>query len=291
MEKYPFDFSIKCADINVGLIGNGIQESRSPLMHMKEASAQGLSLHYRLFDLEGSRQNDSMLPALLDEIEAIGYRGVNVTHPYKQAIIAYLDELSNEAADLGAVNTVVFEKGKRYGHNTDWSGFYISFIKALTGVVTDKVLQLGAGGAGSAVAYALARTGVEALSIYDLDRIRANNLALRLSLQFPAIKISVPENIESVLPFASGVINTTPVGMKSYPGIPLPATLLLPQHWVVDVIYFPLETALLELARELGCKTMDGSGMAIHQAAEAFRLFTGREADAKRMSGFFSNAR
>jgi len=288
MHKYLPELKADNADIRVGLIGAGIQKSRSPFMHMQEAKAQALSLNYRLFDLEQLRCDQSALPYLLEEIQAAGYAGVNITHPCKQQVIEYLDTLSAEAGDLGAVNTVIFRDGKRAGHNTDWSGFYNSFSGGLPGAAIDNILQLGAGGAGSAVAYALARMGAGILSIFDTDADRAAGLADRLRDRFNDIDIRTLHNLDTVTADIDGLVNTTPVGMKNHPGLPLPASMLTPRFWVAEVIYFPLETELLSRARESACRILDGSGMAIHQAAEAFRLFTGKPADPDRLALLFA---
>lgn len=287
MHEYLPELKTDNADIRVGLIGAGIRKSRSPFMHMQEAKAQGLSLNYRLFDLEQRGRDQSALPRLLDEIQAAGYAGVNITHPCKQQVIEYVDTLSDEAADLGAVNTVIFRDGRCAGHNTDWSGFNNSFRSGLPGAAIGSVLQLGAGGAGSAVAYAFARMGVELLKIFDTDKSRASLLRERLYTRFDDIEISTLETLDEATAGIDGLVNTTPVGMEGHPGMPLPAVMLTSRLWVAEVIYFPLETELLSRARETGCKTLDGGGMAIHQAAEAFRLFTGKRADTDRLARFF----
>lgn len=258
-------------------------------MHMREAAAQGFSLEYRLFDLEPADYDDSTLPDLLAAIENAGYAGVNITHPCKQAVINHLDQLSADAADLGAVNTVIFQDNRRIGHNTDWSGFYRGFHKTLAGVPANRILQLGAGGAGSAVAYALARSGVSSMLIYDLDTDKSSLLVQRLVKLFPNIEIMIPDSLEKLTTGIDGIINTTPVGMEKHPGLPLPEQYVQSRYWFADVIYFPLQTELLRLARERTCVTMDGTGMAINQAVEAFRLFTGREANAERMADTFFN--
>jgi len=289
MRKYLSIQGDNNADVKVGLIGSGIQESRSPLMHMREAEAQNFSLNYDLFDLDNFDDNPVDLEGLLDEIENAGYTGTNVTHPCKQAIIEFLDEVTIEALDLGAVNTILFKEGKRFGHNTDWQGFYASLNITLPDVAKKSVLQLGAGGAGSAVAYALAKTGVKTIYIYDLDEDKAKALINRLTNIFDDIIFINPENIKSVAKKCDGIINATPVGMKKYPGLPFPSEYLSPEHWLADVIYFPLETELLKVARNLDCKMLDGSGMAIHQACEAFKLFTGKQANVDRMAQTFFN--
>jgi shikimate dehydrogenase len=288
MRRYLPELTANDHGIHVGLIGSGIQESRSPLMHMREARAQGFELDYHLFDIAQLDCDAGALPYLLDEIENAGFAGVNITHPCKQDVIKFLDRLSDDADDLGAVNTVIFGGDIRFGYNTDWLGFYRSFHRGLPGVPVNSLLQLGAGGAGSAVAYALVKTGVHQLNIFDVDLDKAERLADKLAAKSGKTVIKVLDEPGDKITGMDGIVNTTPVGMQAHPGLPLPAELLTPAHWVADVIYFPMETELLRIARQRGCRTLDGSGMAIHQAAGAFRLFTGKQADIDRLSRFFS---
>jgi shikimate dehydrogenase len=253
----------------VGLIGAGIDASLSPALHEAEAAALGLDYEYRLLELEGHT-----LPELLGAARAEGFSGVNVTHPCKQDVVALLDALSPEAAALDAVNTVVFSGGRAVGHNTDASGFAESFRRGLPDAALDKVVVLGAGGAGSAVAHAARRLGVRDLVIVDVDSARAAALANRLGARTGAL-----DQVQD----ADGLIHATPTGMAAHPGLPLPEHLLRPGLWVAEVVYRPLETELLRRAREVGCRTLDGGGMAVMQAAGALELFTGRTPDRERM--------
>ncbi|GAN80565.1 shikimate dehydrogenase [Acidocella aminolytica] len=274
--------------ILLGLIGEGIGPSRTPRMQMAEGKAQGLNIRYDLFDLSALNLNVSDLPKLLTDIEAAGYAGVNVTHPCKQAVIPLLNELSADAQALGAVNTVLLRDGRRIGHNTDWSGFSENFHRRLNGADMAHAVQIGAGGAGSAVAYALLKLGAAKLTLIDTDLSRAESLVARYAPLFPAAKIEAADTPELSMQSATGLVNCTPMGMAAHPGLPLPATLLRPDLWVAEIVYFPLETALVQTARALGCRVSDGGGMAVFQAVEAFRLFTGQEPDAERMLTSFS---
>jgi shikimate dehydrogenase len=271
------------AEILVGLIGSGIGASGSPALHMREAGALGLRLRYDLFDLDLISGGVGALEPVLEEAERAGYAGVNVTHPCKQLVIPHLHELSADAQALGAVNTVVFAGGRRTGHNTDWWGFAEGFRRGLPGAPLHTVTQLGAGGAGSATAYALLKMGVQHLNVYDVDTLKSASLVTALSAQFGAGRILQVADLDAAVQLSDGLINSTPVGMDKYPGLPLPAALLRPSLWVAEIIYFPLETALLKAARAMGCRTVDGGGMVVFQAAEAFRLFTGVAPDAQRM--------
>jgi shikimate dehydrogenase len=270
-------------ELLVGLIGTGIGASRSPALHMDEAKALGLPLRYVVIDLDERPGGATALARVLQESENAGFAGLNVTHPFKQDIIEYLHELSADARALGAVNTVVFSEGRRIGHNTDWWGFGEGFRRGLPGAVIDVVTQLGAGGAGSATAYAMMQMGTRQLRVFDIDREKAERLAATLLNEFSASQIEVVADLEHALRRCDGLINTSPVGMHKYPGMPLPSALLRPSLWVAEVVYFPLETELLRAARALKCRTVDGGGMVVFQAAEAFRLFTGIQPDAQRM--------
>lgn len=271
----------------LGLIGAGIQASRTPGMHELEGDALGLRVLYRLIDLERLGLGPEALPELLLAAERLGFSGLNVTHPCKQAVLAHLDELAPEAAALGAVNTVVLRDGRRTGHNTDCFGFAEALRRGLPGAPLDRVVQLGAGGAGAAVAHALLGVGVGELLVHDLVRERAEALVARLAAHGGAGRIALAPDLARAVRSASGLVNTTPVGMAAYPGLPLPKDLLRPELWVADIVYFPLETELLRTARTLGCRTLDGAGMAIFQAVRAFELFTGRTPDPERMRRHF----
>ena len=273
----------------IGLIGTGIQASRTPSMHEHEGEAQGLRYVYKLIDMEVLGIGIDALPDLLTAAERMGFNGLNITHPCKQAVIPLLHDLSPDARALGAVNTVVLKDGKRTGHNTDWVGFAENFKRGMADVPRDRVVQLGAGGAGSAVAHAAMHLGVNHLTIIDVDPSRAQTVADGLNARFGAGRATAGTDVTAALAQAQGLVNTTPIGMDAHPGLPLPASLLRPDLWVAEVIYFPLETALLRAASALGCRTLDGGGMAVFQAVEAFRLFTEIQPDAARMRAHFDS--
>src|SRR5262245_53588538 len=211
--------------VRVGLIGAGIQASRSPHLHECEASAAGIVCSYQLIDLAQLGVGVESLPQLLDAAQQQGFAGVNITHPCKQSVIPLLDELSEDAA-IGAVNTVVCSAGKRIGHNTDCWGFAESFRRGLADVARDQVVLLGAGGAGSAVASAALQIGVTRLLIHDVDCTRAIALAERLRPRFGADRIAAVTDLSSAMAAADGLIQATPIGMLGHPGSPLPIELL-----------------------------------------------------------------
>lgn len=253
-----------------GLIGAGIQASRTPALHEHEGDAQGLRYLYRLIDLDQLKLDSSALPDLLMAAERMNFTGLNITFPCKQTIIPLLDELSPEARGIGAVNTVVLKDGKRIGHNTDCLGFAEGFRRGLKDVARERVVQMGAGGAGAAVAHALLSEGVQLLSIFDVDQSRAQSLANNLNQHFGFGRAVAGHDLPGTLSQADGLVNTTPMGMKKLPGTPVPVELLRAQLWVAEIVYFPLETELLRNARALGCRTLDGGNMAVFQAVKAF---------------------
>lgn len=275
--------------ILAGLIGAGIQASRTPAMHEHEGDAQGLRYLYRLIDLDQLKLDSNALPDLLMAAERMNFTGLNITFPCKQAIIPLLDELSPEARGIGAVNTVVLKDGKRIGHNTDCLGFAEGFRRGLKGVAVERVVQMGAGGAGAAVAHALLNEGVQQLSIFDVDIRRAQDLADNLNQHFGVGRAVAGYDLPSAMARADGLVNTTPMGMKKLPGMPVPVALLRAELWVAEIVYFPLETELLRHARALGCRTLDGGNMAVFQAVKAFELFSGVVPDAQRMLEHFQS--
>ena len=241
--------------ILAGLIGAGIQASRTPALHEHEGDAQGLRYLYQLIDLDQLRLDSTALPDLLQAAERMNYTGLNITFPCKQAVIPLLDELSPEARGIGAVNTVVLKDGKRVGHNTDCLGFAEGFRRGLTDAARERVVQMGAGGAGAAVAHALLSEGVRQLTIFDVDRERAESLANSLNQHFGPGRAQAGLDLPGALAQAEGLVNTTPMGMAKLPGSPVPAGLLRQAMWVAEIVYFPLETELLRDARALGCRT------------------------------------
>ena len=269
--------------LKTGLIGAAIQASKSPAMHIAEGRDLEFDVSYELFDLDLVSDGESALERILDAAERDGYAGLNVTHPCKQSVLSHLTGLSPEAAALGAVNTVVFKNGERIGYNTDWIGFAQSLIRFLPQANLDRVLLIGAGGAGAAVAYALLDRGAETVVVHDIDRHRRDQLIQRLSKACLQGRLTVCHDLEAELNSCAGVVNCTPIGMRKYPGSPVPTAALRDALWVGDIVYFPLDTELLQAARARGCATLDGGGMAVFQAAEAFRLFTGVTPDTDRM--------
>lgn len=277
------------SSVLVGLIGRGIQLSRTPAMHEAEGRAQGIAYVYRLIDADLMDDPAPSISQIVRFAEHFGFSGFNVTFPYKQEILPLLDKLSDAAQVVGAVNTVVLSDGRRFGHNTDCWGFMESFRRGMAGAPLDRVVQFGAGGAGAAVAYALVKLGVKELAVVDSEAGRAERLAERLNVAIGG-SVRAETDVQAAVAAADGLVNATPVGMAQYPGMPFPEDLLTSHHWVAEIVYFPRETQLLRHARRLGCKVLPGVGMAIGQAARAFELFTGRTTDIAAMAKHFEAA-
>jgi len=271
----------------VGLIGDGIQLSLSPYLHEEEGARHGLKLHYHLIDLAYDAAGAANLPLLIEAVRKMGFAGVNITHPCKQAVIPLLDDLSADARAIGAVNTVVHEGTRLIGHNTDWSGFAAGFKRSLADAPLERVVLQGAGGAGAAVAHAILTLGAQALHVVDTDQGRAEALAASLATRFTKAELTAGTDVNTALRNAQGLIHATPTGMARHPGLPVDEAALAHRPWVAEVVYFPLETELLKTAKHLGCRVCDGGGMAVWQAVGAFELFTGLKPDAPRMEAHF----
>lgn len=273
--------------LRTGLIGRSILASRSPWLHEQEAAAQGIELAYELFDFTDRGLDDAALGPLLVRLAGEGYAGVNVTYPFKQAVVPLLDDLADCARLVGAVNTVAMRDGRMRGYNTDKTGFETSLAEGLPDAALGQVLQLGAGGAGAAVANALLSAGTGTVMIADLDLVRAETLSALLEEHYGAGRAIACRMDRIDTRELDGIVNTTPMGMAANPAPAIDLALISPRHWVADIVYFPLETELLRIARLKGCRTLDGSGMVIHQAARAFKIFVGNQANPERMSASF----
>ena len=266
----------------LGLIGSPIRSSAAPAMHEAAAEALGLRAHYRLIDVAGA--DERALRAMLDGVRLLGFSGVNVTFPYKEAIVPLLDALSPGAAAIGTVNTVVVRDGRLTGHNTDSSGFARAFKAVLGPPGEAPVALIGAGGVGRAIGFAIAELGARALHIFDSDAAKATALAARLGNR---LTVRVCHDVAEALSGAGGVINGTPIGMLPSRDSPVPAELLHAKLFVADAVYTPLYTPLLQAARAAGCRVMTGRDLAIDQAVDAFRLFTGFEPSRERIGAAF----
>jgi shikimate dehydrogenase len=270
----------------LGLVGAGISGSLSKPLHEREGRECGLTLTYRPVDADVLGFGVSDLPVVRRWASRLGFDGLNVTQPFKQAGVPLLDQRSEAVEALGAANTVVIRDGRTTGYNTDWSGFAQSLRRSLADPTGQRAVLLGAGGAGVAVAYALLQLGLAHVAVHDVDRNRAGACAEQFAATFGADRLSVVEDLVAEVAAADGLVHATPTGMLGHPGLPVPAELVR-DLWVADIVYFPLDTELVRLARTRGCRVVPGGGMAVFQAATAFELFTGRRPDAERMLRHF----
>ena len=252
-----------------GLIGAPIAHSASPAMHERAAEALGLRCHYQLIEVADAGATE--LRMLIEGVRRLGFAGVNITFPYKEAVVPLLDELAPGAAAMSAVNTVVVRDGRLIGHNTDTTGFARA-VAPLLAASGNSVAVIGAGGVGKAIAFALASLKARDIRIFDSEPSRAENLASLLRTEG---RVTAASNLEDALRDATGLVNATPVGMLPSRATPVPPALLHQRLWVADAVYSPLITPLLAAAQGKGARIMTGRELAIYQAADAFELFTG----------------
>jgi shikimate dehydrogenase len=263
-----------------GLLGQGVTPSLTPELHEREAGRHGLRYVYKAVELGDGQLGPDALRRLLDAAVRLGFDGLNVTHPVKQAMVPLVDSVTPAVEAIGALNTILVHDGVSVGHNTDVTGFARAFRDGLPDADLATVVLLGAGGAGTAVAHGLVRLGVQELWAYDSRNERTEALARSVAgLRAGAVVTVLDEaDVSPALSTASGLVNATPVGMAAHPGIPVAVERLRPALWVADIVYRPLVTPLVEVATGRGCRVLSGAGMAVHQAADTFELITGRKA-------------
>ena len=275
----------------VGLIGANIMKSLSPAMHAEAFAAAGIEGYYHVMDVDVLQVRQ--LPQLFEAVKTAGFSGTNVTYPFKQEVLALLDEVDLEAAQIGAVNTVtIAPDGRTKGYNTDRCGFRRSFEEGLGRASAEAatVVLVGAGGAGRAVAFALMDLGVATVVVHDRDARQTATLMADLTKHYGAARCRLADSLERDIAEADGIVNATPIGMLGFPGNPVPVAPLHGKHWAADVIYTPIETAFIKAAADKGARVLTGGGMCVHQAAESFRLFVGTEPDVKQMHRTFARA-
>jgi len=259
----------------IGLIGHPVKHSLSPVMQNAAVDYCGLDLCYLTFDVLPERLEEAVRGMI-----SLGFVGFNVTIPHKEAVLNYIDKLDDSARLIGAVNTVVIKDGTTYGYNTDGKGFLDSLQKEGVLYQGKRILIIGAGGAGRAVATALDAAGASKIIIANRNLKRAHELAehiKKVGAESSALGLNDDEKLRFELEKADIIVNATPVGMSPHDNV-LPIShmdCINPKTVVCDLIYRPLQTRFLRTAREIGCKVVGGLGMLLYQGVEAFRLFTG----------------
>jgi shikimate dehydrogenase len=260
----------------LGIIGNPVAHSLSPLMHNAAFRSLGLDWKYVPLPVQSHRVHDA-----LKGLIALGFRGANVTVPHKERVIPFLSEFSEDAAAIGAVNTLVVVDDRLLGFNTDWTGFLNHVSESGFDISGTKALVLGSGGSARAVVYALCSRQAE-VTICSRNSATAGAIAADVSKLFRNCRIGFAplENVKQIAAKPDLVVNTTPVGMHPHTSLcPWPDGVPFPQcRLAYDLIYDPKRTRFLALAEESGAEAMNGLGMLVHQAAAAFKIWTGVEA-------------
>ena len=265
----------------IGLVAKPIRHSKSPMMHNTAFEELGLDYAYLVFEVDSEN-----LKTAVAGLRALDVRGFNVSMPYKNAIMQYLDDILPAGRLCQAVNTVVNENGRLIGTNTDGEGFMTAYRDAGVDLTGKKVTLLGAGGAGTAVAMQMGLDGVAELSIFNRDdefwpRAVENGSKLNAQTGCKATVYHLEDRdaLRAEITSSFALVNATSAGFGDQVGVcPIPdASYLRPGLVVADVIYVPERTALLELAGSVGCRTMNGLGMMLYQGAAAFKLWTGED--------------
>jgi shikimate dehydrogenase len=261
-----------------GLVGFPVKHSLSPCMHNAAFSALKIKAKYKLFELQADR-----LQNFLSNLEKNNISGFNVTIPYKEKVLPYLNTRSFGVREIGAVNTVVVKDGKLKGFNTDFAGFS-RHLKVLK-VKPRKVAIIGAGGAAKAVCFALGKNKAEEICVYDIDAYKSLGLVSQFKDVFSQTKFSAVARIDELnLHDKDLLINASPVGMRPDDPSLIEDKAIHKDLFVYDLIYNPIETKLMAQARERGARFSNGLGMLLYQGVLAFRHFTGKHAPVEVMS-------
>lgn len=256
-----------------GIIGNPVRKSLSPVIHNRAFWRMGINAAYLAFEVEDIRD-------ALDAIRGLGIRGVSITIPFKTSVIPLIDELDALSAKIGSVNTVVNRGGKLIGHNTDHFGA-LRALEQRVSLNHKKVILLGAGGAARAIAYGLKERGCE---VIIFNRSLERGAILARELEYAYHSLSALSEMERATQDTDVLINATPVGMHPHEAeSPLPKQVLREGMIVMDIVYRPLRTKLLQEAEEQGCKTIDGLEMLAYQGAAQLEIWIGRSPDGEQI--------
>lgn len=258
--------------MKLALIGEGIARSQSPDLHQRLGQRLGLPTEYHLVDALELADFDFKQAVM--QLQQQGYRGTNVTYPFKEQAVKLATQLSEGVERVGSANTLVFEGGVIRAENTDYSGFISAYRHRFGDKAPGKVLLVGAGGVGRAVAFALGKLGADQLLILERDPSRGTDLCEDLSAQGISARGLTAEEADDLLGQLDGIVNCTPVGHLNHPGCPIDANKLQPQQWVFDAVYIPAETVLLTAAEAAGAATLSGVDLFVYQGVDAFRFFS-----------------
>ena len=262
------------SSIRLGLIGDNIAASRAPLLHKLAGELCGLSVSY---DLLQPAELGCSFEDVLRRCERSGYRGLNITYPYKERVVACLEVDDPVVRAIGACNTVLFEGARPRGYNTDYSGFLQAYRNRFGDSAPGRVALAGAGGAGRAIGFALIELGASELRLFDLARGKAVALADAIRSVHGDARIEVAGSVEQAAQAADALVNGTPAGMTGIGGSPFPPGVMNGKRWAFDAVYTPVDTPFMLAARAAGLSTLGGYELFVYQGIDAFRLFTGRE--------------
>ena len=268
------------AEARLGLIGDNITASQAPRLHALAGAHRGIAVRY---DLLVPTELGLGFDELFERCADGSYHGINVTHPYKERAAARVEIESPLVRAMGAVNLVLFAPDRQRGFNTDHSGF-LSAYRAKFGIEAPGIVcQVGAGGAGKAIGFALAELGAEAIRLVDIDRGRARALATSLRTAYPALDAVEFASLEEAAAGARGLVNCSPVGMAGHDGTPIPRRLMRGAAWAFDAVYTPIDTQFLTDAAAAGLDTVSGFELFFHQGADGFELYFGGTVDRVRL--------
>ncbi|PKP71795.1 MAG: shikimate dehydrogenase [Alphaproteobacteria bacterium HGW-Alphaproteobacteria-4] len=263
-------------DLQLGLIGDNIARSRSPLLHRLAGAQNGLAVDYaRLVPRDMGRDFD----AVFADCARGGYRGINITYPYKERAAARLGIDDPLVRAIGAVNTVLFTPNGPKGFNTDHSGFIAAYRGARGDANPGTVCMVGTGGVGRAIAFGLVALRAPALHLVDQDRSKATALAEALRAAAPGMAVQVFATVAEAAQGAQGLINSTPIGMVGYDGSVFAPADLAGAAWVFDAVYTPVETQFLRDAEAAGLAMISGYELFFWQGVHAWQIFAGLPLD------------
>lgn len=269
------------SEIRLGLIGVGIERSRAPELHRLAGQLCGIAVTYDLMALKSELPGD--FDAALAACRSHGYRGVNVTHPFKERAAQVVDEASEQVRRLGAVNTVRFGSGPgTQGFNTDYTGFKRAFRSRFSNRLPGTVAIVGSGGVGRAIAFGLTDLNAEALRLFDQDGPRSKSLATALR-SYAGTRITLCKSAEEAASGADGLVNATPIGMHRHPGTPISKVVMEGRSWAFDAVYTPVETGFLRDAMDAGLEVLSGYELFFYQGVDAFEIFSGLRVDEARL--------
>ena len=266
--------------IRLGLIGDNIAASRAPRLYAIAGGMRGVEITY---DLLVPAELGVGFDTLFERCAAGEYHGINITYSYKERAAGRIAIESPLVRAIGAVNTIVFAPDGPRGFNTDHTGFIAAWRARFEPARPGVVCQVGAGGVGRAVAFGLAELGGTAIRLFDLDRTRAESLAVALREARPAIEVAAVDSLEEATSGANGIVNCSPVGMVGHDGTPVPRGLMMGAEWAFDAVYTPVDTRFLADAAAAGLATLSGYELFFEQGQDGIEIFLGGRVDRARL--------